>query len=169
MGTYMGMGPKALLDHDVVLVEINYRLGPLGFMCIDHPEAAGNMGLMDQALALDWVRDHIQDFGGNPDEITIFGESAGAASVSYHMLSPMTMNKFQRAIAQSGSALVGWAFDNEPAEHARQMAKKLGCPSEELDELVQCMKYEKSAEDIVNVHSEYIVSSKYIFNTCSKY
>ena len=44
MGTYFGMGPKALLEHDVVLVEIQYRLGPLGYMCLDHPEAAGNMG-----------------------------------------------------------------------------------------------------------------------------
>ena len=57
-GTYFGMGPKPLLDHDVVLVEIQYRLGPLGFMWLDHPDIAGNMGLMDQALALDRVRDH---------------------------------------------------------------------------------------------------------------
>ena len=56
MGTYIGMGPKALLEHDVVLVEIQYRVGPLGYMCLDHPEIAGNMGMMDQALALDWVR-----------------------------------------------------------------------------------------------------------------
>lgn len=158
MGTYMGMGPKAILDHDVVLVEINYRLGPLGFMCLDHPDAAGNMGLMDQALALDWVRAHIADFGGNPDDITIFGESAGAASVSYHMLSPMTMNKFQRVIAQSGSALVGWAFDNEPEVHAKAMARMIGCPTENLDDLVRCLKYEKSAEDIIKTHSDYIVS-----------
>ena len=65
-------------------------------MCLDHPEAAGNMGMMDQTLALDWVLDHIQDFGGDPNQITIFGESAGAASVAYQMLSPMSKNKFQR-------------------------------------------------------------------------
>ena len=72
MGAYFGHGPKVLLEHDVVLVEIQYRLGPLGFMCLNHPEAAGNMGLMDQSLALDWVRDHIHDFGGDPNQITIF-------------------------------------------------------------------------------------------------
>ena len=96
MGAYFGHGPKVLLEHDVVLVEIQYRLGPLGFMCLNHPEAAGNMGLMDQSLALDWVRDHIHDFGGDPNQITIFGESAGAASVSYHMVSEWSSHKFQR-------------------------------------------------------------------------
>ena len=98
MGVYFGMGPRALLENDVVLVEIQYRLGPLGFMCLDHPEAAGNMGMMDQALALQWVQDHIRDFGGDPDQVTIFGESAGAASVAYHMLSPMSQNNFHRYI-----------------------------------------------------------------------
>ena len=82
--------------------------------------------MLDQALALDWVRDHIRDFGGDPEQITIFGESAGAASASYHMLSPLTRNKFQRTIAQSGSALAGWAFDNEPEKHAKDIAGKVG-------------------------------------------
>ena len=98
MGAYFGHGPKVLLEHDVVLVEIQYRVGPLGFMCLNHPEAAGNMGLMDQSLAMDWVRDHIHDFGGDPNQITIFGESAGAASVSYHMVSEWSSHKFQRYI-----------------------------------------------------------------------
>ena len=66
------------------------------FSSLDHPEAAGNMGMMDQSLALQWVQDHIRDFGGNPDQVTIFGESAGAASVAYHMLSPMSQNNFHR-------------------------------------------------------------------------
>ncbi len=126
MGTYFGMGPRALLEHDVVLVEIQYRLGPLGYMCLDHPEIAGNMGMLDQvfsiiiskaschhvvltlqAMALDWVRDNIKAFGGDPNQITIFGESAGAASATYHMLSPKTMDKFERVIGESGSALAG--------------------------------------------------------------
>ena len=110
-GNYFGMGPKDLLEKDIVLVEIQYRLGPLGFMCLDHEEIAGNMGMLDQvqvwnlvlafktmnqnsdrfqALALEWVKDHIAGFGGNPNEVTIFGESAGAASVSYHLLSPLS-------------------------------------------------------------------------------
>jgi len=161
MGTYIGMGPKALLEHDVVLVEIQYRVGPLGYMCLDHPEIAGNMGMMDQALALDWVRDHIRDFGGNPDEITVFGESAGAASASYHMLSPMSRDKFKRTIAQSGSALAGWAFDHEPEKHAKDIASKTGCPTGTLDEMVQCLKYEKSAQDIVDTHTQYIKDERF--------
>ena len=113
--------------------------------------------MLDQALALDWVRDHIRNFGGDPEQITIFGESAGAASASYHMLSPLTRNKFQRTIAQSGSALAGWAFDNEPEKHAKDIAGLVGCPTDNLDDMVQCMKA-KPAEDIVNVHTQYIVS-----------
>ena len=66
------------------------------FPSLDHPEAAGNMGMMDQSLALQWVQDHIRDFGGDPNQVTIFGESAGAASVAYHMLSPMSQNNFHR-------------------------------------------------------------------------
>ena len=159
-GAYIGMGPKALLEHDVVLVEIQYRVGPLGYMCLDHPDIAGNMGMMDQALALDWVRAHIREFGGDPEEITLFGESAGAASVSYHMLSPMTSDKFKRVIAQSGSALNGWAFDTEPERHAEEIATRLGCPTTPMEAMVQCLKYERSAEQIVNEHTQYVVSLK---------
>ena len=59
-------------------------------MCLDHPDAAGNMGMMDQALALQWVKQYISAFGGDPNQITVFGESAGSASASYHLLSPMS-------------------------------------------------------------------------------
>ena len=161
MGTYFGMGPKALLEHDVVLVEIQYRLGPLGYMCLDHPEGAGNMGMLDQVLALDWVKAHIADFGGDPNQITVFGESAGAASASYHMISPLSRDKFNRVIAQSGSALAGWAFDNEPEKHAREIAGLVGCPNVDLEDMVQCLKA-KPAEDIVNVHTQYIVRTIHI-------
>ena len=73
------------------------------------------------------------------------------------MLSPLTRTKFQRAIAQSGSALAGWAFDNEPEKHAKDIAGLVGCPTDSLDDMVQYMKA-KPAEDIVNVHTQYIVS-----------
>ncbi|XP_059085741.1 carboxylesterase 1E-like [Tigriopus californicus] len=88
-GTQMKMGYERLGDvNDVVLVAINYRLGPLGFMCLDTDSSAGNMGLLDQIVGLEWVRDNIEYFGGDPNQITIFGESAGAASVSLLTLSP---------------------------------------------------------------------------------
>ena len=72
---------------DVVVVSINYRLGPLGFLCLDTDEGAGNMGLLDMVLALEWVQDNIHLFGGDKDRVTVFGQSAGAASVGHLMMS----------------------------------------------------------------------------------
>jgi para-nitrobenzyl esterase len=91
----------------VVLVSINYRLGVLGYLA--HPElsresaqgVSGNYGLLDQVAALQWVRRNIAAFGGNPRNVTIFGESAGALSVEYLLASPTARGTFDRAIAQS--------------------------------------------------------------------
>ena len=101
-----------LVQHGVVLVTVNYRLSIFGFLA--HPEltresshhASGNYGLMDQIAALRWVRDNIAKFGGDPKNITVFGQSAGAQDTSLLMTSPLSKDLFQRAIAQSGSALM---------------------------------------------------------------
>jgi len=103
-------GGKLAETHDVVVVAINYRLGPLGWM--RHaalragnptPEGqSGNFGILDQILALEWVRDNIAAFGGDPDNVTIFGESAGARDVLHLLGSPKARGLFHRAIAQSG-------------------------------------------------------------------
>jgi len=94
----------------VVLVTIQYRLGPLGFFAHpglgDEDEPAGNQGLRDQRLALQWVRDNIAKFGGDPQNVTIFGESAGSADVCYHVASPDSRGLFQRAISQSGGCTI---------------------------------------------------------------
>ena len=84
------------MDRNVVVVTINYRLGPLGFLSMGTEEVPGNAGLRDQSLALKWVNQNIAKFGGNPDLVTIFGESAGALSVSLHLLSPLSEGLFQR-------------------------------------------------------------------------
>lgn len=98
-----------LAERGVVVVTINYRLGALGFLdlaSVGGEAWAGctNVGLQDQTLALGWVRDHITAFGGDPERVTIFGESAGAMSVSAHLALPGSTGLFRRAIAQSGSA-----------------------------------------------------------------
>ncbi len=99
----------SLARRGVVMVTINYRLGRLGFF--DHPslaaerpagEAAGNYGVMDQIAALEWVRDNIAAFGGDPGQVTVFGESAGGAAVMQLMVAPSARGLFQRAIVQSG-------------------------------------------------------------------
>ena len=84
------------MDRNVVVVTINYRLGPLGFLSMGTEEVPGNAGLRDQSLALKWVNQNIAKFGGNPDMVTLFGESAGALSVSLHLLSPLSKGLFQR-------------------------------------------------------------------------
>lgn len=93
LGGYIGAGAGKLLERDMIIVEMQYRVGPLGFMCLPDDEIAGNMGLLDQNLALKWVNDHITYFGGDPDRVTIMGESAGSASVTYHMISPLSQRK----------------------------------------------------------------------------
>lgn len=93
----------------VVLVGINYRVGALGFMA--HPEltkasrhqASGNYGFLDQLAALQWVQENIEAFGGDPNNVTIFGQSAGARSVAMHVKSPLSKGLFQRAIIHSGA------------------------------------------------------------------
>jgi para-nitrobenzyl esterase len=99
---------EALARHGVVVVNVNYRLGIFGFFA--HPEltkesphhAAGNYGLADQIMALQWVRDNITKFGGNPANVTIFGESAGASDVNALIASPLSKGLFVRVMAQSG-------------------------------------------------------------------
>ena len=80
----------------------------MGFGFFDTADTPGNAGLFDQIMALQWIQDNIAKFGGNPDNVTIFGEGAGAASVSFHLLSPLSRNLFSQAIMQSGSALAPW-------------------------------------------------------------
>jgi len=160
LGGYIGAGPGKLLEKDVVLVEVQYRLGPLGFMCLPDDEIAGNMGLLDQLLGLKWVSEHISAFGGDPDKVTIMGESAGSASVTYHMISPLSQPYFHQAIAESGSALASWAFDSEPEKHAMEIASYLGCPTTTTSEFVSCVKNEKSAADIVLAHKKYFTNER---------
>jgi para-nitrobenzyl esterase len=97
-----------LAKRGVIVVTLAYRLGPLGYLA--HPEltaesphhSSGNYGLMDQAAALQWVRRNVAAFGGDPQKVTIFGQSAGAMSVSMLMVSPLAQGLFQRAIGESG-------------------------------------------------------------------
>ncbi len=81
-------GPELFMDHDVILVTLNYRVGPFGFFTLENDSAPGNLGLRDQVMALKWVKRNIKYFGGNPARVTIFGESAGSMSVTYLLVSP---------------------------------------------------------------------------------
>lgn len=84
------LGPQILLDKNIVLVTTNYRLGALGFLSTADKVVPGNNGLKDQSLALQWVKDNIANFGGDPKRITVFGNSAGGVSAHFHMFSPLS-------------------------------------------------------------------------------
>ena len=93
----------------VIAVTINYRLGPLGFAVLEKQKnqtgKTGNYGLYDQLTAINWVKHNIEEFGGNPDNITIMGQSAGAMSVQYHCLSPLSRGVFHKAVMSSGGGV----------------------------------------------------------------
>ncbi|CAF95209.1 unnamed protein product, partial [Tetraodon nigroviridis] len=89
-------------SEDVIVVSMNYRLSVFGFLSLpNNPNVRGNAGLMDQRLAIQWVVDNIAAFGGDPSQITLFGESAGSISVGLHVLSPGSNGLFKRAVMQS--------------------------------------------------------------------
>nr|QNG40885.1 acetylcholinesterase 1 [Hofstenia miamia] len=124
-------GHRLAALENVVVVTFNYRSGILGFLYLESVEAPGNQALYDQLMVLEWVRDNIAKFGGNPDQVTIFGESAGAASVGYHLLSPISQGLFKRAILQSGSPTAVWArfSQKEMLRRSKSFASKLQCES----------------------------------------
>ncbi|XP_076260482.1 carboxylic ester hydrolase-like [Rhynchophorus ferrugineus] len=104
-GDFNFFDPTPFLVEDVIVVTCNYRLGIFGFLSTEDSVLPGNGGLKDQLLALKWTEDNIAYFGGNPNSITIFGESAGAMSVGDHLVSPKTTGLYTAAILQSGNAL----------------------------------------------------------------
>ncbi|KAK1334019.1 hypothetical protein QTO34_005018 [Cnephaeus nilssonii] len=155
---------------NVIVVTFNYRLGPLGFLStgdahlpgvpgawgrgglhmeealpppqslMGSPTAPGNYGLRDQHMAIAWVKRNIAAFGGDPNNITIFGESAGGASVSLQTLSPYNKGLIRRAISQSGEALAPWAIQKDPLSWANRIAKKVGCPLDDTARMAKCLK-----------------------------
>ncbi|KAF2899701.1 hypothetical protein ILUMI_06473, partial [Ignelater luminosus] len=150
-------GPDFLLDKDLVLVTINYRLGALGFLSTGDDILPGNNGLKDQNCALKWVKQNIANFGGDPNKITIFGQSAGGASVHFHVLSPLSKGLFNGAIAHSGSAVGLWSI--APGDQAKRNAIRLGnllnCSTASSKKLVDCLK-KINAYDIVEQDKEFM-------------
>jgi para-nitrobenzyl esterase len=129
---------------DVVVVTLNYRLGALGFSYLGQlvgPELAssGNVGLLDQVAALEWVRDNIAAFGGDPGNVTVFGESAGAMSVGTLLGTPRAQGLFHRAIAQSGAADMV-SSPERATEVARALADRLGLDGAWGPELAEALR-----------------------------
>ncbi|VEN62745.1 unnamed protein product [Callosobruchus maculatus] len=133
-------GPEFIIDKKIVYVNFNYRLGPLGFLSTEDDLVPGNMGLKDQQMVLKWIKMNIHHFGGNPDSVTIVGNSAGGASVQLHFLTPGSAGLFHKGYSQSGCALNGWALVENPLEKALKLANLTGCPTDEVEETVDCLR-----------------------------
>ncbi|XP_063437097.1 cholinesterase-like [Mytilus trossulus] len=127
---------------DTIVFTLNYRTGPLGFLYLNDNEAPGNMGLLDQYLAIKWIYDNIKRFGGSRRKITLFGQSAGAASVNYHTLSSFTRPYFQKAIIMSGAANSDYGYHSptEALVTAHEFANHLGCKKDTVDETIECLR-----------------------------
>ncbi len=151
-----------LARKDVVVVSINYRLGALGFLAHKAFESeddpgqpkAGNYGLLDQIRALKWVQDNIANFGGDPANVTIFGESAGGVSVCALMASPLTDGLFDSAIMESGNCLAAMRKLDQPngqkeaaTDQGDRFAQAIGCA--DAGDVVACMR-SKSAQEVLD-------------------
>ena len=135
---------KGLVDQGVVLVSLSYRLGRLGYFA--HPaleaeaeergeDPVANFGLLDQIAALKWVQENIEGFGGDPDQVTVFGISAGGASVNYLMSSPMADGLFDRAVSQSGLGRERPMQWDDAVALGDSLAASLGAPDADADQL----------------------------------
>ena len=147
-----GYDGRAIAASGVVVVTLNYRLGVLGFLA--HPaltaeddhHSSGNVGLLDQQAALRWVHGNIAGFGGDPDNVTVFGESAGSMSVCVHLVSPLAAGLFHRALGESG-ACTNFAMTRASAEGLGvSVAATLGCDT--APDVLACLRA-KSADEVI--------------------
>uniref|UniRef100_A0AC34FAY6 Carboxylic ester hydrolase n=1 Tax=Panagrolaimus sp. ES5 TaxID=591445 RepID=A0AC34FAY6_9BILA len=143
---------ERMVSQGIIFVSINYRLGPVGFFSTGTSEAPGNYGLWDQLQALKFIQKVIPSFGGNPKSVTIFGESAGGASVSWLTLNPAAKNFFARAIPMSGSALAPWAYTEEVVATSAKLIEATGCQGS--SNVKKCLK-SKSTEEIKEATSKF--------------
>ncbi|XP_022085471.1 cholinesterase 1-like isoform X1 [Acanthaster planci] len=156
-GVMMDLYPTAIASvGDVIAVTLNYRLGALGFLSTNDDVIPGNMGLLDQRLALEWVRDNIKAFGGDPARVAIFGESAGAGSIGVHMVSPGSGGLYRGAILESGDATAPWATAS--VSKARRLAftfgKLVGCERQTSEELLECLQQVEGSDKFIENQQE---------------
>lgn len=159
-GNRSEFGPEYIVEKNCILVSLNYRLGVLGFLCLDAAFAPGNMGLKDQNLAIKWVRDNISAFNGDSKNITLFGISAGACSIESHLLSPCSRGLFQKAILQSGSILNPFVLARDHLDNPIRLAENLGETLKEPKDLFNFFN-SKTAKELVT-ESTNVITDKHI-------
>ncbi|CRK95778.1 CLUMA_CG009235, isoform A [Clunio marinus] len=145
--------PENLLMEDVIVVTLNYRLHVLGFLSLPSMGIPGNAGLKDQQMAIEWVHENINNFNGDANNICLFGESAGGASVHMQVLNPKSRSLIKSAICQSGCALGDWALQRDAVGLSRRLAKFLGCESDDDNEIYQTL-MKASASDLFRLRTK---------------
>ena len=134
--------------NNVIVASMQYRLGVHGFLYTGREDAPGNMGLLDQQLAMKWIYENIAFFGGDNQRICLFGESSGASSISHHLLAPSSWPYFRNAVLLSASSLSHWAVDTplNLKMQALKFAEIMNCP-QSWQPFVECLR-NKSAEEL---------------------
>ncbi|XP_076286083.1 uncharacterized protein LOC143211880 [Lasioglossum baleicum] len=152
-------GPDLFIEEGVIIVVPNYRLGVLGFLSLGIPEALGNAGMKDQVLALKWVQKNIATFGGDPNNVTLFGESSGSSSVVLHELSPQSKGLYQSTISQSGAPLIFLSHPPYAAlKSAHLLAALLGFDTSNKEQLFQSFLHANVYDLVMATSNMYIVS-----------
>nr|QOV04255.1 esterase CCE70 [Tetranychus urticae] len=144
--------------HDIIFVTINYRLNAFGFIYfgVNQPRIPQNIGFKDQLFALKWVHENIQMFGGDPNSVTISGESAGSWSVSAHLLSPLSKGLFKRAILESGTVYINHDLDTLITD-SWKLYNKTSCSNSE--DVLECMQNLTALEILNGLGNEFVTYS----------
>ncbi|CAG7725730.1 unnamed protein product [Allacma fusca] len=150
LGSGLHYSGELLLDENIVYVSINYRLGAFGFLTSGDGILESNLGLKDMILALEWVQKNIRFFGGDPNRVTIFGESAGSGAVGFLVLSPLAKGLFNYAIGMSGTTMSPWSYQSFPQDTFLKYVTEINCTAPTTEESVLCLK-NKTAEELVAI------------------
>jgi carboxylesterase type B len=135
----------------------------LGFISTEDDVIPGNYGMKDQVMALRWVQENIAKFGGDPGQVTVFGESAGGASTGYHLLSPMSKGLFHKAMLQSGAPSCNWAVAPPGLIRKRTeaVATLSGCQADTSTDILDCLQ-KQTAIDLVKTQRKFFVRNMII-------
>ncbi|KAJ8970720.1 hypothetical protein NQ317_018754 [Molorchus minor] len=157
-GSFSAYSPAYFIDYDIIIVTINYRLGPFGFLTTADNVIPSNLGLKDQNLALVWTNENIIFFGGDPEQITIAGESAGASSIGHQLISKKSSGLFRAAILESGTGIASWSHQPFAKYYAYQLGSAINSnftSDNTSEELLQLL-LEASPAEIINTTIEVI-------------
>ncbi|XP_012868111.1 PREDICTED: carboxylesterase 4A [Dipodomys ordii] len=133
-------GSQLAVREKVVVVLLQNRLGILGYLSTGDSQARGNWAMLDQIAVLRWVQENIKAFGGDPDKVTLFGQSSGAMCISALMMSPLARGLFHQAISQSGTALISIFITRDPLKVAKKVAHYAGCTHNSTRIMIECLR-----------------------------